>query len=90
MGVKYGNCKVSTKVLKSIEDKASKAAFAKNTNVRAKSKKRKDAGQPKVLARKWKAPRAPKGASSISSEEEEEGETSVGVDEGAHGGEEVA
>lgn len=52
LGVKYGNREVPPKILKSVEEKASKATASKNTTPRAESKKRKATSGPKPKGRK--------------------------------------
>ena len=57
MKVKYGDCKVPEKILKSVEDKATKAsrsAVAPIALVWAESKKRKEGDAPKAVAKKRK------------------------------------
>ena len=57
MKVKYGDCKVPEKVLKSIEDKAAKAsksAVAPVATAQAKSNKRKKTDTPKAVVKKRK------------------------------------
>lgn len=52
MGIKYGDRNVPSKILKSIEEKASKAAAATNTTACTESKKRKAAGVRKAPSKK--------------------------------------
>lgn len=57
MKVKYKDRRVPEKILKSVEEKATKAsrsALAPVATVRAESKKRKDSDVSKAVARKWK------------------------------------
>jgi len=81
MDVKYGNRKVPSKILKLVEEKASRAAVVTNMTARVESKKRKIAGMPKTLAKRRRAARVPKAASAGSGEAEA---ASAGADEDAH------
>ena len=69
MDVKYGNRKVPSKILKSVEEKASRATMAKNTIAHVESKKRKTVDVPKVLTKRRKAARISKVASTGSTKE---------------------
>lgn len=89
MDVKYGNRKVPSKILKSVEEKASRAATVTNLTARTESKKRKTAGVPNALAKRRREARVPKAASAGSGEEEAEA-ASAGMDEDAHAGAEIA
>lgn len=66
MKVKYGECKIPEKVLKSIEDKVVKAAKSATppvATVRAKSRKRKEYDVLKVISKKRKSVKSIKDAS---------------------------
>lgn len=64
--MKYRDRKIPKMVLKSVEEKAMKAVKAtapRNTIAQAESRKRKAAGVPKVVSKRWKSTRSSKAAS---------------------------
>jgi hypothetical protein len=89
MFIKYGNHKVPSNILKSVEEKASRATVVTDTTAHVESKKRKTVSMPKELAKRRRAARVPKAASASSSEEEAEA-ASAGADEDAHARAEIA